>query len=99
MQIKSIIGAIDLSAGNNANGSIELYLPGEVALGVSREALISAYGVPDTLTSGFSCDTYIWNGKTSNESFLAEVSPGSNNVIRICLKKLPVIDNKQESIA
>lgn len=86
------ICAIDLSAGNNTMAGIEVYLPGEVTLGISREALISAYGVPDTLTSGFSYDTYVWNGETTNESLLVEVGPVNNSVIRICLKTVPLTD-------
>lgn len=86
------ISALDLSAVNNTTTGIEIYLPGDIALGISREVLISAYGEPDTLETGFSCDTYIWNGSTINESLLIEVRPVNNSVIRIYLKTVPLKD-------
>ncbi len=89
------IGAIDLSYANNANNSIQLYLPGEVSLGITREALISAYGDPDMLVTAFASDTYTWNGETENQSFLAEVSTVNNQVIRLCLRSLPVTGGVQ----
>ena len=79
------ICAIDLSVENNTAAGIEICLPGNVALGTSRDALISAYGEPDILNIGFSRDTYIWNGSQASERFLAEVNPTNNCVVRIVL--------------
>lgn len=88
--VNCYIGTIDLSTINNTTAGIEIYLPGEIALGINSEALISAYGEPDILERGFSCDTYIWNGTDANEKFLAEVSPVNNTIIRIYLEAVPL---------
>jgi len=89
------IGAIDLSAGNNPNAGIQVYLPGEVSLGVTRDALVSAYGDPDLIEQAFASDTYTWYGVDENQGFLAEVSPVNNQVIRIYLKNIPVTGGQQ----
>ncbi len=89
------IGAIDLTAGNNVNKGIQIYLPGEVTIGITRDALVSAYGDPNTLVPGFAADTYTWNGENENQGFVAEVSPINNQVIRIFLKNIPVTGGRQ----
>lgn len=89
------IGAIDLEVANNANTGIQIYLPGEVCLGIDKEKLVSAYGTPDNLETAFSCDTYYWNGDNENQGFVAEVSPVNNQVIRIYLKNIPVTGGAQ----
>ena len=90
-----IIGALDLSYTNNANNSIQVYLPGEVSLGITKDALTSAYGEPDFLERAFASDTYTWYGDIENESFMAEISTVNNQVIRIYLKNIPVTGGKQ----
>ena len=89
------IGAIDLSVTNNANSGIQVYLPGEVTLGITKEALISAYGEPNKLETSFAYDTYIWNGESENHCFLAEISAINNQVIRIQIKCIPVSGGPQ----
>ena len=89
------IGTIDLSIANNANAGIQIYLPGEVSLGVTKEALVSAYGDPDLLETAFASDTYTWNGENENQGFMAEVSPVNNQVIRLVLKNVPVTGGVQ----
>lgn len=89
------VGAIDLSYGNNANGSIKLYMPGEISLGVSVDALLSAYGNPDMLETAFAADTYTWYGETENQGFVAEVSTVNKQVIRLYLKNIPVTGGQQ----
>lgn len=84
------IGSIDVLASNIVQNSISVYLPGEVTLGITREALESAYGKPDETISGFSADTYIYNGENENQQFLAEISPVTNQVIRLKLKCIPL---------
>lgn len=85
------IGCIDFYSANIPNGSITLFLPGDIALGVTRDALVSAYGEPTSLEPGFSIDTYTWHGATDNQSLVCEVSPVNNRVIRIRLENMPVI--------
>lgn len=89
------IGALDLSYANNANNSIQIYLPGEVSLGITKEALVSAYGDPDLLVTAFASDTYTWDGDTENKSFSAEISTVNNQVVRIFLKNIPVTGGQQ----
>lgn len=89
------IGAIDLSAANNPNAGILIYLPGEVSLGITKDSLISAYGKADLVETAFAADTYTWNGENDNQSFVAEVSPSSGQVIRIVLRNIPVTGGKQ----
>jgi len=89
------IGSIDVIAANIVQNSISVYLPGEVTLGITREALESAYGKPDESISGFSADTYIYKGETENQQFVAEISPVTNLVIRLKLVNVPL--NPQQS--
>ena len=89
------IGSIDIKASAQKENSIKLYLPGEVILGVTKDFLLSAYGESDEIESSFSCDTYIWNGKKKRQSFLAEISPVTNKVIRLKLENIPVTGGKQ----
>ena len=88
------IASIDISASNLVHNGIRVYLPGEVTLGISREALLSAYGDPDETIKSFAADTLIWNGETKHQSFLAEISPLTNQVIRLKLtcNPLPATD-------
>ncbi len=85
------IGCIDVIASNIVQNSISVFLPGEVTLGITREALESAYGKPNESISGFSADTYIYNGETENQRFMAEISPVTNQVIRLQLKNIPLV--------
>lgn len=89
--INCSIGSIDVIASNIVQNSISVFLPGEVTLGITREALESAYGKPDESTSGFSADTYIYHGETENQQFMAEISPVTNLVIRLQLKNIPQV--------
>ena len=84
------IGSIDVVASNIVQNSISVFLPGEVTLGITRDALESAYGRPDERVSGFSADTYIYKGDTENQSLLCEISPVTNQVIRLQLKCIPL---------
>lgn len=90
--INCSIGSIDVIASNIVQNSISVYLPGEVTLGITREALESAYGKPDESISGFSADTYIYKGETENQQFMAEISPVTNQVIRLQLKNIPLAE-------
>ncbi|MBQ5756318.1 MAG: hypothetical protein IIV88_03565, partial [Erysipelotrichaceae bacterium] len=89
--INCSIGSIDVIASNIVQNSISVFLPGEVTLGITREALESAYGKPDESSSGFSADTYIYHGETENQQFMAEISPVTNLVIRLQLKNIPQV--------
>lgn len=90
------IGQFDISAGDQTENSISVYLPGEVSLGMTRESLLSAYGNATETIPSFSCDTYIWRTEgVENQSFLAEVSPVTNQVIRLQLTYIPVTGGKQ----
>ena len=85
------IGSIDIRASGVPYNGISIFLPGEITLGVSRAALESAYGKPDQKTQGFSSDTYIWFGAGEGQSFTAEISPMTDEVIRICLENVPIM--------
>lgn len=90
------IGCFDISASDQTENGIRVYLPGEVTLGISKDSLIAAYDEPTEIVSTFSVDTYIWrNGEAENQIFLAEISPVSNNVIRLQLQFIPVTGGKQ----
>jgi len=89
------IGCIDLSASNVPNNGIQIFLPGEVTLGISKESLLSAYGDADQVNSAFSCDTYTWRGDGDMQSFLAEISPITGQVIRVQIKNIPVTGGLQ----
>jgi len=86
----------DLSTTHSPNNSIQVYLPGEITLGVSRDVLLSAYGTPDVSSSGFSADTYVWYNKGADgvsimqQAFLAEISPVTGLVVRLSLQNVPV---------
>ena len=90
------IVALDLRAAECPSESIQMYLPGEITLNVTREALLSAYGEPDSKSSGFSADTYAWYNKGTDgvsimqQSFTAEISPKTGKVTRMYLQNLPV---------
>lgn len=84
------IGSIDVIASNIVQNSISVFLPGEVTLGITRDALESAYGKPAESSSGFSADTYIYKGENENQQLLVEISPVSNCVIRLQLKNIPL---------
>lgn len=84
------ICAIDYIASQIPNNGIKIYLPGEVTLGVSEAALLSAYGDPSEEKSAFSCDTYIWNSESESQSLLAEISPVTGQVIRLRVCNIPV---------
>lgn len=88
------IGSIDLSASNNGLNSITLYLPGEIHLGIDRESLYAAYGEPDSVTTSFAADLCTWSGEDEQHCLTVEVSPASQEVIRICLVNIPVYGNK-----
>jgi len=89
------IGSIDIAAANQQTNGIKIYLPGEILLGVSKDNLISAYGSPDETITAFASDTYIWHGVDENHSFLAEISPVTNQVIRMQIKNIPVTGGVQ----
>ena len=84
-----LIAGIDISASNLPHNGIRIYMPGEVRLGITREALESAYGEPDNVVAGFAADTLTWNGEREGQSFMAEVSPLTNLVIRLQLRNIP----------
>ena len=86
------IGCIDARASGIVQNGISIYLPGEITLGVTRAALESAYGAPDEKSEGFSADTYIWRGGRDGQSFLAEISPVSDQVIRLRLENMPIVE-------
>lgn len=85
------IGGFDLSASDIPQNGISIYLPGEVTMGITKDSLLAAYGDPDVLTTGFSSDTYTWKGENENQSFVAEISPVNNQVIRISLNNVPIL--------
>lgn len=88
------IGSIDLSTTNNNNNSITLYLPGEIKLGMEEEAIVAAYGKPDSKETTFAADLYTWKGEDEQHCLIAEISPATKQVIRIYLKCIPVYGNK-----
>lgn len=88
--------AIDYIASQLRNNGIKIFLPGEVTLGVSKDALLSAYGDPSVEKTAFSCDTYIWNGKSESQSLLAEISPVTGQVIRLRVCNIPVTGGAQK---
>ena len=88
------IGCIDISSSNIPENGIQIYLP-EVTLGITKEALVSAYGDPTEITTSFSCDTYHWHGDNDMQSFMAEISPVTGKVIRLQLKNIPVTGGSQ----
>lgn len=90
------IGCFDISAGDQQENSISVYLPGEVSLGMTKESLLAAYGDATEVTPSFSCDIYTWRTEgVENQSFMAEVSPVTNQVIRLQLTYIPVTGGKQ----
>lgn len=84
------IGSIDLSVANNSTNSITLYLPGEIHLGVSKDDIYAAYGSPNDVTTSFAADLCTWNGEDERHCLIAEISPATQQVIRIQLKNIPV---------
>ena len=88
--------ALDLRASDCPSNSIQMYLPGEITMGVTRDALLSAYGQPDSETNGFSTDTYVWYNTGADgvsimqQSFTAEISLVSGKLSRMYLKNIPV---------
>ena len=84
------IGAIDLTSSNNSNNTITLFLPGEIHLGMSRDAIYDAYGEPDKITSSFASDLCTWTGEDDKHCLMVEVNPTNQKVIRIHLKNIPV---------
>lgn len=93
------IGAMDISASDQKENGIKIYLPGEVTLGISKEALLSAYGDPDDTVSGFSCDTLTWKGAGELQSLTAEISPATGQLIRLSLQNIPVTGGAQNAQA
>lgn len=91
------IGAVDISASDQKENGIKIYLPGEVTLGITKEALLSAYGDPDDTVSGFSCDTLTWKGAGDLQSLMAEISPATGQMIRLCLQNIPVTGGAQNA--
>jgi len=89
------IGCIDISASDQKENGIKLFLPGEITLGVTEESLKSAYGDPNETIQAFACDTYKWTTENTNQSFMAEISPVTKQVIRLQLKNVPVTGGKQ----
>ncbi len=91
--------AIDLRAASCPDGSIKVYLPGEITMGTTREALLSAYGEPNEEEQGFSSDRYTWYniGADSQpllqQSFIAEISPVTNTIVRLFLQNIPASTN------
>lgn len=91
--------AIDLRSISCPDNSIKMYLPGEITMGTSREALLSAYGEPDVLEDGFSADTYIWYNTGSDgtplnqQSFCVEISLLTDSIIRMYLQNIPISAN------
>lgn len=94
--IDCTIGCIDVRASGIVQNGISIYLPGEITLGVTRAALESAYGKPHEKTEGFSADTYVWNGQTEGQSFTAEISPVNDQVIRLRLENMPIVDKNAQ---
>lgn len=90
------ICAVDCIASQIPNNGIKLFFPGEVTLGISKDALLSAYGDPSVEKTAFSCDTYIWNGKSESQSLLAEISPVTGQVIRLRVCNIPVTGGVQK---
>ena len=84
------IGAINLTASNNSNNSITLFLPGEIKLGAKRDTVYAAYGVPDSITNGFASDLCIWEGEDDNHCLMIEINPTNQEIISIHLKNIPV---------
>lgn len=93
--IKCKIGCLDLSASNVPQNGIQMYLPGEVTLGITKDALLSAYDEATEVNTAFSCDTYTWRGEGSMQSFMAEISPVTGQVIRLQIKNIPVTGGAQ----
>jgi len=91
------IGAVDISASDQKENGIKIYLPGEVTLGITKDALLSAYGDPDDTVSGFSCDTLTWKGAGELQSLVAEISPATGQMIRLCLQNIPVTGGAQNA--
>ena len=89
------IGCVDISASDQKDNGIQVYLPGEVRLGITEEALKSAYGEPNEIEHAFACDSYTWTTENHNQSFMAEISPTTKQVIRLQLKNIPVTGGKQ----
>lgn len=88
------IGCIDISTSDLPENGIKVFLP-EVTLGITKEALISAYGEPTESSTSFSCDTYVWKGDSDLQSFMTEVSPVDGTVIRLQLRNIPVTGGAQ----
>lgn len=93
---KCKICCLDYIASQIPNNGIRIYFPGEVTLGISKEALLSAYGDPNDEQSSFSCDTYIWNGESESQSLLAEISPITGQVIRLRVCNNPITGGDQQ---
>lgn len=90
------IGCIDIFAADQVENGIRIYLPGEICLGVTDEFLFSAYDDPTESISAFSSDTHIWRiPDVENQSFMAEVSPVTKQVIRLQLRYIPVTGGVQ----
>lgn len=90
-----MIGCIDLNAADIPENGIVVYFPGEVTLGMTGEALTSAYGQPDEKVESFSSDSYVWHGEGELQSFEAEVSPVTGKVIRLKISNIPVTGGEQ----
>lgn len=85
------IGSVDIKAASLPQNSINIYFPGEITLGVTRKAIEAAYGKPTSSVQGFSSDTLTWTSKDNEgQFFLVEVSPITNEVIRIRLENIPI---------
>ena len=93
---KCKVCCLDYIASQIPNNGIRIYFPGEVTLGISKEALLSAYGDPNDEQSSFSCDTYIWNGESESQSLLAEISPITGQVIRLRVCNNPITGGDQQ---
>jgi len=93
------IVAVDLRLSACPDNSIVMYLPGEIKMGSTLEALLSAYGEPASKEQGFACDTYVWYNLGSDgtpipqQSFLAEISPTTNTIVRLFLQNIPISAN------
>lgn len=88
------IGSIDISTANNSSNSITLFLPGEIHLGVSRDSIYAAYGEPDSVTTSFAADLCTWSGDDEQHYLIAEISPKTQEVIRIELKNINIYGSK-----
>lgn len=86
------IGCIDAKRSLIPDYGILLFLPGDITLDSSREAILSAYGSPDEEVQAFSCDTYTWYGAGENQSLLVEINPVTSQVIRIRLENVPIME-------